>query len=183
MGNLDPESSLSRVPELRWLRETIMERALTKGDYVLSGGARSDYYIDKFRLFSEPKVLRRISRLFSPIVAELSPDLIAGAELGGVILATAVSQMTSLPMIVVRKQAKSYGAFANDYVEGPFLKGQRVLLLEDVVTSGREVMLAKQRLEELGLGVTVYAVVSRGLAPIKSLVQLSLPRGGHTSDN
>jgi len=86
-------------------------------------------------------------------------------------------------MIVVRKQAKSYGAFANDYVEGPFLKGQRVLLLEDVVTSGREVMLAKQRLEELGLGVTVYAVVSRGLAPIKSLVQLSLPRGGLTSDN
>jgi orotate phosphoribosyltransferase len=183
VGYLEPESSLRSVPELRWLRDTIVERALTKGDYVLSGGVRSDYYIDKFRLFSEPKVLRRIARLFSPIVADLSPDLIGGTELGGVIIATAVSQMTNLPMIVVRKQPKSYGAFANDYVEGPFLPRQRVLLLEDVVTNGREVMLAKSRLEELGLVVTVYAVVSRGLAPVKSLVQLSLPRGGTTSEN
>jgi orotate phosphoribosyltransferase len=183
VGNLDPDSALRWVPELRWLRETIVERALTKGDYVLSGGVRSDYYIDKFRLFSEPKVLRRIARLFSPIVADLSPDLIAGTELGGVILATAVSQMTNLPMIVVRKQPKSYGAFANDFVEGPYQPGQRVLLLEDVVTNGREVLLAKARLEELRLDVTVYAVVSRGLAPVKALVQLSLPRGELTSEN
>jgi orotate phosphoribosyltransferase len=139
VGHLEPESSLRQIPELRWLRETIIERALTKGDYVLSGGARSDYYIDKFRLFSDPKTLRRIARLFTPVVADFAPDLIAGAELGGVILATAVSQMTSLPMIVVRKQAKSYGAFANDFVEGPVSRGQRVLLLEDVVTNGREV--------------------------------------------
>lgn len=183
MGNLDPESSLRFVPELRWLRDTIVERALTKGDYVLSGGAHSDYYIDKFRLFSDPKVLRRIARLFSPIVSELAPDLIAGTELGGVILATAVSQMTNIPMIVVRKAPKSYGAFANDFVEGPFLAGQRVLLLEDVVTSGREALLAKARLEELQLHVTLYAVVSRGLAPVKSLVQLSLPRSETASEN
>jgi orotate phosphoribosyltransferase len=183
VGNLDPESSLRFVPELRWLRDTIVERALTKGDYVLSGGAHSDYYIDKFRLFSDPKVLRRIARLFSPIVSELAPDLIAGTELGGVIIATAVSQMTNLPMIVVRKEPKSYGAFANDFVEGPYLAGQRVLLLEDVVTSAREALLAKARLEELQLHVTLYAVVSRGLAPVKSLVQFSLPRSETASEN
>jgi orotate phosphoribosyltransferase len=154
-----------------------MERALTKGDYVLAGGVRSDYYIDKFRLFSDPLVLRRIARMFSPIVAELAPDIIGGTELGGVILATAVSQMTSLPMIVVRKESKAYGAFANDFVEGPHAAGQRVLLLEDVVTSGREALLAKSRLEEMDLEVSVYAVINRGLAPIKSLVQFSLPRG------
>jgi len=183
VGHLDPDSSLRVVPELKWLRDTIVERALTRGDYVLSGGVRSDYYIDKFRLFSDPKILRRIARLFSPIVAGLAPDLIAGTELGGVILATAVSQMTGIPMIVVRKEPKSYGAFANDFVEGPFSPGQRVLLLEDVVTNGREVLLAKARLEELRLDVSVYAVVSRGLAPVKSLVQLSLPRGQLTSEN
>jgi orotate phosphoribosyltransferase len=184
MGNLDPQKSrLAQIPELRWLVNTIMERALTRGDYLLSGGVRSDYYIDKFRLFSDPDVLRRIARLFTPIVTEVQPNLIAGTELGGVILATAVSQMTGIPMIVVRKSPKAYGAFTEDFVEGPYEAGQRVLLLEDVVTSGREVMAAKGRLEALHLEVHVHAVISRGLAPVKSLVQFSLPRGEAKTDN
>jgi len=177
------ESSLARVPELRWLKQVIVERALTRGDYVLSGGARSDYYIDKFRLFSDPHVLRRIARLFTPIVAEVNPDLVAGTELGGVIIATAVSQMTNIPMFIIRKTPKSYGAFADEYVEGGFERGQRVLLLEDVVTSAREVLRSKARLEELGLRVSVYAVISRGLAPVNSLVQFSLPRGDAKTEN
>ena len=177
------ESSLARVPDIKWLRQVIIERAITRGDYLLSGGARSDYYIDKFKLFSDPQVLRRIARLFSPIVAQLSPDLIGGTELGGVILATAVSQMTNIPMLVVRKSPKSYGAFANEYVEGAFDPGNKVLLLEDIVTSAREVLAAKARLEELALKVTVVAVVSRGLAPVQSLLQFSLPRGDGKHDN
>ena len=63
MGHLEPESRLARIPEIKWLRATILERALTKGDYVLSGVVRSDYYIDKFRLFSDPHVVRRIPAL------------------------------------------------------------------------------------------------------------------------
>jgi orotate phosphoribosyltransferase len=180
---LPHDSKLAQIPELKWLRQTIVEKALTRGDYILSGGARSDYYIDKFKLFSDPLVLRRIARLFAPIVADLSPDMIAGTEIGGVILATTVSQMTHLPMIVVRKTPKSYGAFADEYVEGPFTPGQHILLLEDVVTSGREVLRAKARLEELNLRVTVYAVISRGLAPVNSLVQFSLPRGQAKTEN
>ena len=172
-----------RLPELNWLRNTIVERALTRGDYVLSGGARSDYYIDKFRLFSDPRILRRIARMFTPLVAESSPDLIGGTELGGVIIATAVSQMSQLPLIVVRKTPKSYGAFPDEYVEGGYAPGQRVLLLEDIVTSGREVLAAKARLEELNLHVTVCAVVSRGLAPVRSLIQFSLPRGQAKTEN
>ncbi len=74
--------------------------------------------------------------------------------------------MANIPMIVVRKAPKAYGAFANEYVEGPYVEGQRVLLLEDIVSNGREVMAAKARLEELNLHVTVYAVINRGLAPI-----------------
>jgi orotate phosphoribosyltransferase len=113
----------------------------------------------------------------------VQPNLICGTELGGVILATAVSQMTGIPMIVVRKSPKAYGAFTEDFVEGPYEAGQRVLLLEDVVTSGREVLAAKGRLEELHLEVHVHAVISRGLAPVKSLVQFSLPRGEAKTDN
>ena len=179
----DESSPIARIPELRWLKQIIIERALTRGEYLLSGGARSDYYIDKFRLFADPHILRRIARLFAPIVSETNPDLIGGTELGGVIIATAVSQMTGIPMIVVRKSPKQYGAFADEYVEGPFEAGQRVLLLEDVVTSGREVLAARARLEELNLKVAVYAIVSRGLAPVPSLIQFSLPRGEAKTDN
>ena len=71
------------LPELVWLRKIIVERALTRGDYILSGGVRSDYYIDKFSLFSDPNVLRRIARLFTPVIAEINPHLIGGTELGG----------------------------------------------------------------------------------------------------
>jgi orotate phosphoribosyltransferase len=179
----ESSSPIARIPELRWLKQIIMERAITRGEYLLSGGVRSDYYIDKFRLFSDPQVLRRIARLFTPIVSDIGPDLIGGTELGGVIIATAVSQMTGIPMIVVRKKPKQYGAFADEYVEGPFEAGQKVLLLEDVVTSGREVLAARARLEELNLKVHVYAIVSRGLAPINCLLQFSLPRGEAKTDN
>ena len=183
MEHLSAGDSLGRIPELNWLRKVILERALTRGDYVLSGGARSDYYIDKFRLFSDPHILRRIARLFTPILAEVSPNLVAGTELGGVIIATAVSQMSNLPLIVVRKTPKSYGAFPDEYVEGAYSPGDRVLLLEDVVTSGREALIAKARLEELNLRVDVCAIVNRGLAPIRSLIQFSLPRGHAKTDN
>ena len=180
LGSPDP---IGRVPDLAWLRKIIVERALTRGDYVLSGGARSDYYIDKFRLFSDPHVLRRIARLFVPIIAEINPDLIAGTELGGVVMATAVSQMSNIALLAVRKEPKGYGAFPGEFVEGPYEPGQKVLLIEDVVSSGRELLAAKARLEELNLRVTCCAVVSRGLAPVRSLIQFSLPRGAAKTDN
>jgi orotate phosphoribosyltransferase len=169
--------------ELIWLRKIIVERALTRGDYVLSGGVHSDYYIDKFRLFADPNVLRRIARLFTSLIAEVNPDLIGGTELGGVVIATAVSQLTSLPMIAVRKQPKGYGAFSDEYVEGPYEKGQTVLLLEDVVTNGRELIAATKRLEDLGLHVTPCAIISRGLAPVRALMHFSLPHGNASAEN
>lgn len=183
MEYLGPSDPIGRVPDLTWLRKVIVERALTRGDYVLSGGARSDYYIDKFRLFSDPHVLRRIARLFVPIVSEVQPDLIAGTELGGVVIATAVSQLSNIPLLAVRKQPKGFGAFPGEYVEGPYEAGQRVLLLEDVVTTGRELLASKAKLEELHLRVTCCAVVSRGLAPVRSLIQFSLPRGQAQTEN
>ena len=171
------------LADAAWLRKTIAERALTKGDYLLAGGARSDYYIDKFRLFSDPHVLRRIARLFAPVIAECNPDLVAGTELGGVVVATAVSQMSGLPMLAVRKKPKAYGAFANEFVEGPYRPGEHVLLLEDVVTEGRELLAAAARLREVGLSVTPYAVISRGLAPVRSLIHFSLPSDDPKTEN
>jgi len=171
------------LQELAWLRKVIVERALTRGDYVLAGGARSDYYIDKFSLFADPHILRRIARLFTTVIAEYNPDVVGGTELGGVVIATAVSQLSGLPMLAVRKKPKAYGAFANDYVEGPYSPGQHVLLLEDVVTNGRDLLAAAARLRELDLRVTPYAVISRGLAPVRALIQFSLPRDNPKLEN
>jgi len=178
-----PDRPSGPLPELVWLKKIIVERALTRGDYVLSGGMRSDYYIDKFSLFADPHVLRRIARLFTPVIAELNPDIIGGTELGGVVIATAVSQLSGIPMIAVRKQPKRYGAYVNEYVEGPYAAGQHVLLLEDVVTNGRQMLEAVDRLEKLGLRTTPFAVISRGLAPIPSLLHFSLPRSDPKTDN
>lgn len=178
-----PDQPVGPLQELVWLRKIIVDRALTRGDYVLAGGVRSDYYIDKFQLFSDPNVLRRIARLFTPLIAEINPDLIAGTELGGAIVATAVSQMSGIPMIVVRKKPKGYGAFPDEYVEGPYERGMEVLLVEDIVSNGSELLAAKARLEELGLRVTPCAVVSRGLAPVRALIQFSLPRGSGKPEN
>jgi orotate phosphoribosyltransferase len=180
LGPIDP---IGRAQDIAWLRKVIVERALTRGDYVLSGGARSDYYIDKFKLFADPHVLRRIARLFVPIISEVQPDVVAGTELGGVVIATAVSQLSNIPMLAVRKEPKGYGAFPGEYVEGAYEAGQRVLLVEDVVTSGRELLAAKARLEEMNMHVTCCAVVSRGLAPVRSLIQFSLPRGPAQTEN
>lgn len=178
-----PDRATGPLPELVWLRKIIVERALTRGDYVLAGGVRSDYYIDKFSLFADPHVLRRIARLFTPVIAELHPDIIGGTELGGVIIATAVSQLSGIPMIAVRKQPKGYGAFADEFVEGPYAPGEHVLLLEDVVTNGREMLAAVDRLEKLGLRTTPFAVISRGLAPIPALLHFSLPRSHPKTEN
>jgi orotate phosphoribosyltransferase len=178
-----PDEPLVPAAELAWLRKTIVERALKRGNYVLSGGARSDYYIDKFGLFSDPHVLRRIARMFTPLITQLNPDLIAGTELGGVVIATAVSQHSGIPMIAVRKQPKGYGAFPNEYVEGPYAAGQHVLLLEDIVTSGNQLLAAAHRLEQLGLHVTPCAIISRGLAPVRALIHFSLPRGEMSQQN
>jgi len=178
-----PDRATGPMPELVWLRKVIVERALTRGEYMLSGGVRSDYYIDKFSLFADPHVLRRIARLFTPVITELNPDIIGGTELGGVVIATAVSQLSGIPMIAVRKQPKGYGAFPNEFVEGPYASGQHVLLLEDVVTNGRQMLLAVDRLEKIGLRTTPFAVISRGFAPIPALIQFSLPRSEPKIEN
>ena len=138
-----PDRPSSSMPELVWLRKVIVERALTRGDYVLSGGVRSDYYIDKFSLFADPHVLRRIARLFTPVIAELNPDIVGGTELGGVVIATAVSQLSGIPMIAVRKQPKALRRVCRRVRRGTVRRGQHVLLLEDVVTSGREMLAVR----------------------------------------
>jgi len=126
----------------------IAERSLLRGEFVLRSGAVSSTYWDKYRFESEPLVLSAIADEMIDILPN-SFDKLAGLELGGVPLATALSLKTGRRQLFVRKQAKTYGT-AN-LVEGGFQPGEVVVVFEDVVTSGGQVATSVEQLRELGL--------------------------------
>jgi orotate phosphoribosyltransferase len=130
------------------------------GDFVLSSGARSSVYFDKFRFLTDPELLREVARA----VAGLLPGGVTslGAPEGAaMLLVAAVSLETGLPVTVVRRQAKAYGT--RSQVEGSLTPGARVALLEDVSTTGHQVRDAAEVLEAAGATVEVIVLaIDRG---------------------
>lgn len=141
------------------LVEWIRQRARLSGYFTLRSGAVSNVYWDKYRFESDPAILRAIAAHMAPLLpAEF--DYLAGLELGGVPLATAISLRTGRPALYVRKQAKTYGTA--QLVEGGFQAGQRAVVVEDVVTSGGQVCISVQEMREAGLVVDhVICVIDR----------------------
>jgi orotate phosphoribosyltransferase len=109
------------------------------GTFTLRSGAVSTEYFDKYRFESDPALLRRIGEALAPLVPD-DTDVLAGLELGGVPLATILAQVTGLPACFVRKEAKAYGTC--QLAEGLDLAGRRVTVVEDVVTSGGQVVIS-----------------------------------------
>jgi orotate phosphoribosyltransferase len=144
------------------LRDRIREHAYLEGDFVLRSGRRSRYYLDKYRFETRPELLEAIAARIADLVAEHEPDAhrLAGPELGAVALAAAASIASRLPFLIVRKEAKGYGT--DNRVEGVFEPGERVCLVEDVVTSGGAAVAAVEALREAGLECrTAVCVVDR----------------------
>jgi orotate phosphoribosyltransferase len=141
------------------LAQQIRERAFLTGRFALRSGAVSPVYWDKYRFESDPGVLRAIAReMISLLPSDV--DRLAGLELGGVPLATALSLEAGVPALFVRKVAKPYGT-AN-LVEGGFRQGEHAVVVEDVVTSGGQVCTSVQQMRELGLVVAhVVCVIDR----------------------
>jgi orotate phosphoribosyltransferase len=135
----------------RRLLEALREHAYLEGDFVLRSGKRSRYYLDKFRFETQPVVLRELGERIAEAVREAEPDAdrLACPVLGAVILAAAASLTSELPFVVVRDQAKDYGT-ANR-IEGAFDPGERVCLVEDVVTTGGALLEAVHALRDAGL--------------------------------
>ena len=133
------------------LRAALVERAYLEGDFVLRSGARSPYYLDKYRFETRPELLEALGARVAAAVAEVDPvaTRLAGPELGAVILMAAASMQSRLPFVIVRKQAKSYGTARR--LEGEFEPGERVCIVEDVVTSGGAALEAVAALREAGL--------------------------------
>ena len=144
------------------LQAALREHSLLEGDFVLRSGRRSTHYFDKYRFETRPDLLEAIAARLAAAVGEHEPDAkrLAGPELGAVTLAAAASLASRLPFVIVRKAAKEYGT--GNRVEGAFEAGERVCLVEDVVTSGGAAIEAVQALREAGLECrTAVCVVGR----------------------
>jgi orotate phosphoribosyltransferase len=144
------------------LRDAIREHAYLEGDFVLRSGRRSSYYLDKYRFETRPELLEAIGAQIAALVAEHEPEAarLAGPELGAVALAAAASVSSRLPFLIVRKEAKGYGT--DNRLEGVFEPGERVCLVEDVVTSGGAAVSAVEALRAAGLECrTAVCVVDR----------------------
>ena len=145
--------------DLDQIRQALLDAALLRGDFVLSSGARSDYYLDKYRFETRPALLRALGERLGDLVPA-GVDRLAGTELGAVALAAAVSLQTDLPFIIVRKVEKGYST-AN-LIEGELLPGETVLVLEDVITTGAQSIKAADRVVAAGgVVVGILAVVDR----------------------
>jgi orotate phosphoribosyltransferase len=121
------------------------------GSFVLRSGRTADRYFDKYRFESDPSLLAAIVEELVPLVPPSTGGL-AGLELGGVPIATLLSAKTGLPTFFVRKQAKKYGT--EKICEGGDVGGMRVLMVEDVVTTGGQILLSAQDLRAEGAVVT-----------------------------
>jgi len=124
------------------------------GTFRLRSGLVAAEYFDKYRFESDPALLRDIA---AELAMRVPPgvDGLAGLELGGVPLATALSAQTGLPAFFVRKEAKAYGT--ERVCEGGDVSGLRILVVEDVVTTGGQIVLSTQDLRNAGAAVLVIS--------------------------
>jgi orotate phosphoribosyltransferase len=148
--------------EQRELGKALREHAYLEGDFVLRSGRHSRYYLDKYRFETRPDLLGPLGERIAAAVREHEPEAerLAGPELGAVALAAAASLVSGLPFVIVRGEAKRYGT--GNRLEGVFEEGERICLVEDVITSGGAAVEAIGALRDAGLQVgTAVCVVDR----------------------
>ena len=141
------------------LARRIAEVALLRGEFTLRSGRKSNYYLDKYLFETQPDILKELGRMFAErIPADV--DRIAGPELGAIALAAAASMASGKPFVIVRNQKKGYGS--GKLMEGKIEAGETVAVVEDVLTTGGQVLEAVKSLEGAGAKVAgIYGVLDR----------------------
>ena len=155
------------------LGREIVKASYLKGEFILRSGKKSDRYFDKFLFETDPALLRRLGRHLAELVPA-DTQLLAAPELGAVLLGGAISMQMGLPLVLVRKEPKPYGTARQ--IEGRFEPGQRVTVIEDVVTTGGDSLrtvdvLRNGRLEVIHLVV----VLDRGEGGAENIGQAGIP--------
>jgi orotate phosphoribosyltransferase len=132
------------------LAQRIADVALLRGEFTLRSGRKSHYYLDKYLFSTEPTILAELGKMFAERIGPECTKL-AGAELGGIPLVTAASLASGLPCIYLRNQKKDYGTAK--LLEGKLEAHDRVILLEDVCTTGGQVLEAAAVIKATGASV------------------------------
>ncbi len=144
------------------LIQRITDTALLRGEFTLRSGRQSKYYLDKYLFQTRPDILAALAERFAKRIAEAGSgvDRLAGAELGGVPLVSATGIAAEKPFILIRNQKKGYGTAKQ--VEGELNPGDRVVILEDIATTGGQVLEAAQTLTQMGAKIVkIIAVIDR----------------------
>lgn len=145
--------------DLTSLARDINARCRLRGSFTLRSGQVATEYFDKYLFEADPALLMKVARCMQPLLPA-DADLLGGLELGGVPIATMLSQLTGLPALFVRKQAKTYGTCK--LAEGTDPAGRQVVLIEDVITTGGQVLASATALRNLGATIsTVICAIDR----------------------
>lgn len=141
------------------LADEINAVARLTGTFTLRSGQIATEYFDKYRFEARPALLARIAEALAPMIPA-DTEVLAGLEMGGIPIATALSLHTGLPAAFVRKEAKKYGTAR--LAEGSDIEGRRVTVVEDVITTGGQVVISTNDLRTLGAQVQhVLCVIDR----------------------
>jgi orotate phosphoribosyltransferase len=134
--------------------------ARLEGSFVLRSGQVATHYFDKYRFEADPALLRRVAERMLTLLPP-GTEVLAGLELGGVPIATAMSLASGLPAVFVRKAPKTYGT--RRAVEGGEVAGRKVVMVEDVITTGGAVADAAGLLRADGAElIAVVCAIWRG---------------------
>jgi len=141
------------------LARRISDVSLLRGEFTLRSGRKSSYYLDKYLFETQPEILRALGELFAQRISA-HVDRIAGAELGAVALAAATAMACGKPFVIIRNQKKDYGT--SKLVEGTLKPGETVTIVEDVLTTGGQVLEAAKTLQDAGAKVErIISVIDR----------------------
>ena len=142
------------------LAQKVFQACHLTGDFLLRSGVRSSEYFDKYRLEGNPELLFQIALKMKNLIPT-DTEVLAGLEMGGIPVATALSLMTGLPLCFVRKAAKNYGTC--QFAEGSAIKNKKLCIIEDVITSGGQVLLSTDDLRASHADVnSVLCIINRG---------------------
>jgi orotate phosphoribosyltransferase len=140
------------------LARRIYDTCHLTGSFQLRSGQTSTEYFDKYLFEAQPELLREVAEVMVGLLPEC--ELLAGMEMGGIPIATVMSQLTGVPTVFVRKQPKQYGT--RKIAEGGAVEGCRVVLIEDVVTTGGALLASAKALRDEQAEVdTVICAIDR----------------------
>ncbi len=146
---MDRQELIGRVKETSYL----------EGDFTLRSGKKSKYYLDKYLFETQPDILKALGVEFAKYATD-DVTVIAGAELGGVALAAATAMQTGKRWVIIRNSKKDYGT--SKMIEGVLNKNDVVLLVEDIATTGGQVLEAAKIITEAGAKVKkIVSVIDR----------------------